>query len=50
MATGEKTMERADYANPIKPSVAGGSKIAEQIVRIVTSHDFRRPLCTIGHR
>ena len=35
--------EDADYANPIEPSEAGGAKIADAIVRLVSSHDF-------GHR
>jgi len=34
--------EDADYANPIEPSVRGGEKIAEVIVKVVTEHDFRR--------
>lgn len=31
-----------DYANEIEPSVAGGSKIADTIIRVVTAHDFAR--------
>ena len=30
----------ADYANPIEPSAAGGTRIADTIVEVVTSHDF----------
>jgi GDSL-like lipase/acylhydrolase family protein len=29
-----------DYANEIEPSSAGGAKIADAIVRVVTQHDF----------
>jgi lysophospholipase L1-like esterase len=32
--------EDADYANPIEPSEAGGAKIAERIVRLVSEHNF----------
>ncbi len=32
----------ADYANPIEPSARGGTKIAQQIRAVVTSHDFSR--------
>jgi hypothetical protein len=32
--------EDVDYANPIEPSSAGGRKIAETILRVVTQHDF----------
>lgn len=31
-----------DYANAIEPSVAGGAKIADAIIRVVTAHDFTR--------
>jgi hypothetical protein len=34
--------ERADFANSIEPSPAGGRKIVEQIKAIVTGHDFAR--------
>lgn len=34
--------EDADYANPIEPSVRGGAKIADAVVRVVTTHDFAR--------
>jgi lysophospholipase L1-like esterase len=33
--------EEADYANPLEPSVQGGEKIAQAIVRLV-GHDFSR--------
>ena len=32
--------EDADYANPIEPSEAGGRKIADAIVRLVSEHNF----------
>jgi hypothetical protein len=32
--------QSTDYANEIEPSVTGGAKIAEAIVRAVTQHDF----------
>jgi lysophospholipase L1-like esterase len=32
--------EDADYANPIEPSEAGGAKIADAIIRLVTEHNF----------
>ena len=32
--------EAADYANPIEPSDPGGAKIADAIIRLVSSHDF----------
>jgi hypothetical protein len=32
--------EIADYANEIEPSATGGAKIADEISRIVTGHDF----------
>ena len=32
--------EKADYANPIEPSSKKGKKIATEIRRIVTTHDF----------
>lgn len=32
--------EDADYANPIEPSEAGGAKIADAIVRLVSEHNF----------
>jgi lysophospholipase L1-like esterase len=32
--------EEADYANPIEPSEAGGAKIAERIIRLVSEHNF----------
>jgi hypothetical protein len=32
----------ADYANEIEPSVVGGAKIADAIVRVVRQHDFRQ--------
>jgi GDSL-like Lipase/Acylhydrolase family len=35
--------EDADYANPIEPSEAGGAKIADAIIRLVSAHNF-------GHR
>jgi lysophospholipase L1-like esterase len=35
--------EDADFANPIEPSVQGGGKIAAEIARLVTEHDFGRP-------
>jgi lysophospholipase L1-like esterase len=35
--------EDADYANPIEPSEAGGAKIADRIIRLVSAHNF-------GHR
>ncbi len=31
-----------DYANEIEPSAAGGAKIADAIIRAVTSHNFAR--------
>ncbi len=32
--------DRADYANPIEPSVQGGAKLAKVIAEVVTTHDF----------
>jgi hypothetical protein len=32
--------EDADFANPIEPSVQGGGKIADAIVRLLSHHDF----------
>ncbi len=32
--------EDADYANPIEPSEAGGAKIADAIIRLVSAHNF----------
>ncbi len=32
----------ADYANPIEPSEAGGAKIADAIVRLLSEHDFEK--------
>jgi hypothetical protein len=32
--------KREDYANPIEPSVRGGSKIAAAIVQLTTNHNF----------
>jgi hypothetical protein len=34
--------EEADYANEIEPSAAGGKKIANAIVRLISEHDFER--------
>ncbi|HEY0420945.1 MAG TPA: SGNH/GDSL hydrolase family protein [Acetobacteraceae bacterium] len=34
--------EDADFANPIEPSVQGGGKIATEIARLVSEHDFTR--------
>jgi len=34
--------EDADYANPIEPSGAGGAKIADAIIGLVSAHDFGR--------
>ncbi len=34
--------EDADFANPIEPSVQGGGKIAAEIARLVSEHDFAR--------
>jgi hypothetical protein len=34
--------EDADFANPIEPSVQGGGKIATEIARLVSGHDFAR--------
>jgi hypothetical protein len=34
--------EEADYANPIEPSEAGGAKIADRIIRLVSAHNFGR--------
>ena len=34
--------EDADYANPIEPSKAGGAKIADAIIRLVSAHNFGR--------
>ena len=34
--------EDADYANPIEPSGAGGAKIADAIIRLVSAHNFGR--------
>jgi lysophospholipase L1-like esterase len=32
--------EDADFANPIEPSTRGGDKIAAEILRLVSEHDF----------
>jgi GDSL-like Lipase/Acylhydrolase family len=37
----------ADYANEIEPSVAGGAKIVDAIVEVVTQHDFTQRHSTI---
>jgi hypothetical protein len=34
--------EDADFANTIEPSVQGGRRIAAEIARLVTEHDFAR--------
>jgi lysophospholipase L1-like esterase len=34
--------EDADYANEIEPSVAGGEKITDVILKVVEEHDFSR--------
>ncbi len=34
--------EDADFANPIEPSARGGEKIAAEIARLVSGHDFAR--------
>jgi hypothetical protein len=34
--------EDSDYANPIEPSEAGGAKIADAIIRLVSAHNFGR--------
>jgi hypothetical protein len=34
--------EDADYANEIEPSVAGGEKISDAILKAVTEHDFAK--------
>lgn len=39
----------ADYANPIEPSVVGGAKIAEGIVKVISQHDFSAGRTTIYH-
>lgn len=38
-----------DYSplSPIEPSVVGGAKIAAAICRLVTTHDFAKPGCTV---
>jgi len=36
-----------DYANPIEPGPVGGQKIAEQIHKIVTTHDFSKQRSSI---
>ncbi len=36
-----------DYANEIEPSVAGGAKIAQTVIRVVTQHDFSQQQTTI---
>ena len=35
--------EITDFANPIEPSSAGGAKIAQVIVDVVTANDFGKP-------
>lgn len=39
----------ADFSplSPIEPSVVGGAKIADTICRLVTTHDFTKPGCTV---
>jgi hypothetical protein len=32
--------EDADYSNPIEPSIAGGKKIAEVIIKTIREHRF----------
>lgn len=39
--------EDSDYANPIEPSIAGGSKIAKSILKVTRKHDFARPKTSI---
>jgi hypothetical protein len=41
--------EEGDYSpmSPIEPSVVGGAKIAEAIVRAVTGHDFALRRCSV---
>jgi len=39
--------EEADFANPIEPSVHGGSKIAEAIAAALSRRDLVRPGCRI---
>ena len=39
--------EPGDYANPIEPSVAGGAKIAQGIMQLVTRHDFSLQRTTV---
>lgn len=39
--------EPDDYANEIEPSVTGGAKIADAIIRALMRHDFRRSQTTI---
>ncbi len=34
--------EDADFANPIEPSARGGDKIAAEIARLMSEHDFSR--------
>ena len=36
-----------DYANEIEPSVAGGAKIADAIIRVMRHHDFTQRQTTI---
>jgi hypothetical protein len=35
------------FANPIEPSVAGGARIAEGVVRVAREHDWTRRTTTI---
>jgi hypothetical protein len=42
--------EDADFANPIEPSVQGGSKIAAAITSAVTQPDFGLSRCVIFTR
>ena len=42
--------EDADFANPIEPSVQGGSKIAAAIISAVTQPDFGLSRCVIFTR
>ena len=34
--------EETDYANEIEPSVRGGQKIIEAILKVIIEHDFSR--------
>eukprot|EP00743_Colponemidia_sp_Colp-15_P010525 GILK01011599.1.p1 GENE.GILK01011599.1~~GILK01011599.1.p1 ORF type:complete len:259 (+),score=19.11 GILK01011599.1:140-916(+) len=42
--------EKADFANPIEPSVQGGAKIADAILHVLQTHDFSRPQCALYGR